>query len=282
MASPSNESSSLVPCHKASSHDRENKLEKLVRLNDLKFDVYYLELTLEPLADALAEFEHRYNRGLGNRCVVLDRINAQIAELYAKAYPLNEVHQKRYRQAKFDADSSTRTAEQYEKEASSDFDDVCAAAGNRNSSQASMATLKEVYHKVAKAIHPDLAKNEADRQVRERLMSAANTAYAQKNLEKLNEIWRHWEAKHQTRLDVNISAEEMDKAIEALEAQLQALQQQLEGLQQSDTYKLMQREKVLKKEGRDLLAETIKILDRKIVAQSVHLEALRRELALQQ
>jgi TPR repeat protein len=53
---------------------------------------------------------------------------------------------------------------------------------------ASAPGLRNVYRKVAKCVHPDLAINEADRLRRERVMKDANAAYQKRNLGTLRKI----------------------------------------------------------------------------------------------
>ena len=52
--------------------------------------------------------------------------------------------------------------------------------------------LKKLYREVAKKIHPDLATDEDERQRRQNLMSKANIAYENGNIEKLKSILQEW------------------------------------------------------------------------------------------
>ena len=98
----------------------------------------------------------------------LDRLEAEIARLLAD----------RLGSAAGDADAARARAEAAEARAAESAAAAEAAEGAPGAAPAPTADLKTLYRQLAKAIHPDLATDDAERVRRTHLMAAASEAYA--------------------------------------------------------------------------------------------------------
>ena len=103
-------------------------------------------------------FEAEYFRIVGIRYAELDRIKAEILAFQARRDPKDDEARKRAEHARFRAEESAREARGFlEKERPTKF--------------SPSESLKSLYRRVAKSIHPDLATDEAERARRQRLMA---------------------------------------------------------------------------------------------------------------
>jgi DnaJ-domain-containing protein 1 len=67
--------------------------------------------------------------------------------------------------------------------------------------------IKQVYRQVAKLIHPDLTTDPQQKIVRQKLMTEANQAYEDGNIDRLREILRSWESRPEAVEGEGIGAE---------------------------------------------------------------------------
>jgi uncharacterized coiled-coil DUF342 family protein len=113
-----------------------------------------LELQLLNLRLELGEFENLYHKKVGPLYAELDEVEAQIAELQAKREQLDSKAAEAASTARSKAEESRRVV-----------DAVLTLPPPITRSQ----TLKDLYRIVAKRLHPDLARDETDRVIREHL-----------------------------------------------------------------------------------------------------------------
>ncbi|MEI6206537.1 MAG: hypothetical protein WCP20_07135 [Desulfuromonadales bacterium] len=132
----------------------------------------------------------------------------------------------------------------------------------------SPVSIKSLYRGVAKAVHPDLASDEEDRQRRQELMSLANEAYQSGNRQALADMLSEWEQQapaYSSELDIAMELVRVIRQIAAVEQNIHAIIRQTEELKQTDIYRFRQRVNESQADGIDLLAEMAAKVDRDIV-----------------
>lgn len=251
----------------AESHSKkspeERELEKKQReLEALQEQLAQAELDLATLDVELRDFERRYLGIVGVKYAELDEIEAIIAEQLAAQAPQDRSAHELAQEARTKAEESARTA------------------GDPRSSEIQKRPpspeLKRVYREVAKAAHPDLADDEADRNRREDLMARANRAYKEGSLYELQEIFE--EAAHSPESikgkDPASRLVRVIRQISLVEKRLGNIREEIAALVRSDLHKL--RETVLEANGesRDLLQEMASHLDEEIASARERLASL--------
>jgi hypothetical protein len=143
----------------------ENRFEsRYAEFEALSKDLAERELELATLENRLSEFEKRYARTVGVLFAELDELEKEIAKELFRLNPTEE-----YRQG----------FQRAEKKAKSSHDavDPERLAQNEKKPFAPSDELKNLFRRVAKMIHPDLATDERERAHRTSLMARANEAY---------------------------------------------------------------------------------------------------------
>ena len=137
-------------------------------------------------------------------------------------------------------------------------------------------SLKELFRKTAKAVHPDLATDDEDRARRERLMAEANEAYAAGDAEKLQAILDEWEngpdAVHGSGVGADLIR--MLRQIGQIEERVEAIKAEMAALRASDLAQRKAEVETAAIEGRDLLAEIAAQVQEQIEQEKTRLAAL--------
>jgi hypothetical protein len=115
--------------------------------------------------------------------------------------------------------------------------------------------LKKLYHQLARRYHPDHAIDEADRKYRTKLMAQINAAYADKDLASLKTLADHPEKVNVEEPLAVLQLRQLQQKSRMLRQQIFDLKQQQQSLLHCDLMKLKVEEKLLKRQGRDLLKE---------------------------
>ena len=155
--------SSLVPSAIKSPEQRELE-EKRRLLDGLESDFATRQLEYSTLAGEIGAFRNHYYLRVGSLYARLDAIRVEICEIQARAKPHDT--------------AAHIEAEQARQQAQETFDEVNSAVEDEPVAFQPPASLKQIYRQAAKLIHPDRARNEEDRQLRDRLMAQINAAYA--------------------------------------------------------------------------------------------------------
>lgn len=138
--------------------------------------------------------------------------------------------------------------------------------------------IRDLYRKVAKAIHPDLAGEEAERKRRQKLMAEANRAYAEEDRVTLEAILEEWEADPEAAVAVGTAGELalVTRRIARVVERIRAVEVEIARLRDTELYRLIQRVEEAKRRGRDFIAEMAAKLDADILAACRMLNALGR------
>jgi hypothetical protein len=138
--------------------------------------------------------------------------------------------------------------------------------------------LKRVFRDIAKAIHPDRARDESARFRRHSLMAEANRAYAERDEDRLRLILGAWERSPDAVVDDHPDAERQrhERRIAQLDERLIAIATEFADLERSAIGRLRQKVDDARAQGWDLVAEIVSEVRRDISRAAARLAALRR------
>ena len=215
----------------------------------------------------LADFQMRYLRLVATRMADLDNIEAEIYAILAGRDQAPEAQRA--------ADDAARRAHE-SAEALGDDAETLRRSADEPVREASPG-LRALYRTAAKAVHPDLACDDDDRKLRERVMAEVNGAYEAGDAERLQAILDEWQARPEAVSGDGPGAAlvRVVRAIAAVEARLAAIEREAEDLRASDAHALYMQATEAREGGRDLLREMADELDRRIASAHERLQKLR-------
>jgi len=222
---------------------------KYQKLSGLKVDLVLREQVYTALKSEIRKFEQVYEEVLGAHMEVLEDLEWQLRGFLGEG----EVERKT---ESLEQESLFTHIQQ-----STDLldDDIQPDSSN--------LTLKSLYRGVAKAVHPDLAANEAERKRRQELMALANEAYQSGNRQLLADMLSEWEETpaYSSELDIALELVRVIRQIAAVEQNIQAMIRQTNELKQTriHAFKLRVDESLM--DGVDLLAEMAAKVDIDII-----------------
>jgi hypothetical protein len=137
--------------------------------------------------------------------------------------------------------------------------------------------VRRLFRDVAKAIHPDLARDESTRDRRHTLMAEANRAYALGDEDRLRWVLQAWERSPEAVQDSDPDATRLRLArrIEQIEEALNACALDLAALKETALWQLKAMVDEAAGRGKDLVADTVRRLKRDIMAARNRLDAMR-------
>ena len=218
--------------------------KKQAELRRLETRLGQRELDLETLRAELHVFEARYLREVGSLYWKLDEIEAQIAEKLAIMHPEKVEVQKRAAEARARAQETAEAVGKARKE-------------KHETEFKPSDELKKLYRKLAKRIHPDLANDEKERERRHEMMAAANRAYEDGDIDRLQKILSEWETSPESVIGEDLASqlERVNRKIEIIRARLDAIRIEIVEHSQSDLYKLKSKVEKADAVGKDILSE---------------------------
>lgn len=136
---------------------------------------------------------------------------------------------------------------------------------------------RKLFRDVAKAVHPDLARDGLARDRRHALMIEANRAYALGDEERLRWILQAWERSPEAVQGTDPGAAKLRlvRRIAQIEEQLRAHAEHLAALQDSSLWKLKAMVDEAAAQGRDLVGDMVGRLKRDIMVARNRLDAVR-------
>jgi hypothetical protein len=242
--------------------EEELRLKKQ-ELQELENQLIELELQLHSLRGELAAFESLYLKTVGIRYAELDEIEAQIADLLARSEPANPGAQEFAREARARADESRAGASGSAVKATTRFSPP--------------PSLKTLYRKVARKIHPDLAADEADRTRRQKLMAEANHAYENGDEAKLRAILEENESSPDAVLGEGAGFDlvRVIRKIAQVKRRLTEIQAEMDQIKVSELFELKKKVDEGTKQGRDVLSEMASAVHRQISERQAELRKTR-------
>jgi hypothetical protein len=137
--------------------------------------------------------------------------------------------------------------------------------------------VRKLFRDVAKAIHPDLTRDEVARDRRHSLMVEANRAYALGDEEQLRAILQKWERSPEAVEgdDVEAMRLRLVRRIAQIEEQLDMLAGAMAAVQDTSLWKLKAMVDEEAAKGNDLIKDMVRRLERDILVATNRLDALR-------
>lgn len=137
--------------------------------------------------------------------------------------------------------------------------------------------IRKLFRDVAKAVHPDLADDDAARDRRHALMIEANRAYALGDEEQLRAILSAWERSPDAVIGTDPEAMRLRllRRIDQIEEELSALSIDLSTMTESSLWKLKAMVDDEAAKGNDLIKDMVRRLNRDILVATNRLDALR-------
>lgn len=242
--------------------EEEELRAKTQELQGLECRLIELELQLVGLRGELSTFETLYLKKVGILYAELDEIEAQITELLARRDPGNLKAQGAAKAARARAEGSRiGTTERAAKEP------TCFAPS---------PSLKSLYRKVARRIHPDLAGSEVDRAKRQNLMAQANRAYESGDEAKLRAILEEYESSPEAVFGEGPGVElvRVIRKIAQVKRRLAEIDSELERVAASDLFELNRQVGEGAKHGRDALGEMASAVKTRIALRKTELKKM--------
>lgn len=136
--------------------------------------------------------------------------------------------------------------------------------------------VRRLFRDVAKAIHPDLARDADARDRRHRLMVEANRAYALGDEERLRLILQAWERSPEAvqGSDAEAARLRLVRRIAQIEEELEVYAGELAELQESPLWKLKAMVDDASSRGKDLVGDMVKRLKRDVLVSQNRLDAM--------
>jgi len=252
------------PFHNRLKTPEEVELERKQReLKRYQLEMGDWERMFSGLRAEIRAFEHIYEDTLGGRITVLEELEWQLNGILGveQASPRTEPL------------ADTQTFDHFHH--TTDLLDE----EEENPSDTSSMNIKTLYRGVAKAVHPDLASDEADRRRRQELMAIANHAYETGDRKSLVEMFLDWEAGTGAVSGKDVASElvRVIRQIARAQQNIHDVILKIDELKQTDIYCFKLRVDEAREEGIDLLAEMVAKADEDTAALRKRLSLLRGE-----
>jgi hypothetical protein len=228
--------------------------KKRKELEKLEAELVQRELDLSTMTAELRALDLLYMRKVGIRLTQLDLLDARIAEFLARLNPEDRAAEKRAKEARQHADETRAEAR------------TAQAAPEENTQFKPSESLRALYREAAKNIHPDLACDESDRELRTRWMVEINNAFQGGNEDRLRSLLEQWMNSPESvqGSGTNADLERTIRKIARAQERLKAIQSDMERLKHSFAYSLKMRMRAARKDGRDLLDDMAKKIEKQI------------------
>ena len=142
------------------------------------------------------------------------------------------------------------------------------------------ADLKSLFREAAKRLHPDFAKDDADRQLRTRLMAQVNDAYSQGDAEALQRILDEFGNSPESVQGEGVGAElvRIIRQIHQARKNIAAIENELSSLRASEIAQLKDDAETAQQQGRNLFDELIADVRERIATVKKRHETLSAEV----
>ncbi len=242
--------------------NQETEFEKLSK------ELVERELELATLENQLSAFEKRYARTVGILFAELDFLESEIARELFRLHP-DEKYKKGFHSAEKKARDSQGAVNEKTKQ---------------EEKQAYIPTeeIRNLYRKVAKTFHPDLAVNEVERAFRTDLMARANAAYKIGDKQALEQILYEWEHRDENSFVQEEELREsvqLERKIAQIKLRLKEIETRILELKKTDLYQLLLKVEQADQERRDLLGDMARDLQRQILEAKKLLDSLKQQEA---
>lgn len=222
--------------------------KKRKELAELENELAEAELAYATLAHELDYFERHYNARIGKLLAELDELTAQIAEAIAVLSPHD--------------DNIQGEAEDAREQAKKTYNETHAFSENRGDEKKTEKFIptegvKKLFREITKKIHPDLAKDEDDRENRNHYMKQANEAYRDGNIERLMEILKEWEKNPKIKPEDYFESEleRLKFLIAQIKQRIVEIENNIKLLKESEIGQLKAKSDLAEENGEDMLSQ---------------------------
>jgi hypothetical protein len=238
--------------------------KRLKQLEKLEVRLTQRELDLATMRAELRAIDLLYIRRVGARLTQLQLIEARIAEILGRLNPEDEDKEERAREAREHAEETRQKTKRAE------------AASEDSTTFKPSEELRALYREAAKNIHPDLATNDADREIRNQWMAEINAAYQAGDEERLAALLKKWRSSPEAVQGNGLSAllERTMRKIARIKDRLKAIKAEMDHLKDTFAFSLRRQMQAAEKEGRDLLDEMAAKIEKQIQRKQRMLESL--------
>jgi hypothetical protein len=243
----------------------------LLELADLQEQVITAEMELEGLEHELHAFEGYYLGRVQHLHALLDALEVESLEVWLAHVRATQPG---------DAEASEELLQEAQARARESADCIPPDPPERFERCEPTEDATRLYREIARRIHPDLARDEVQAQVRHSFMCELNVAYRAGDVERMQAVSDTWES------SAVAPDEDIEEAVARLRRQLARahgrigeLREKLEELRGSELHELYQRTCEAGVHGRDLVEEIVEDLERQIEEARADLARLREEVA---
>lgn len=236
--------------------EQEELEAKRKQLDEFEAEYATRQMEYSTLASEIGAFRNRYYLRVGVLYAQLDTLRAEInARIFSNAP---------------DDVEAKRAAEDAQQQAEETAREVNSAAEEEPVSFQPSADLKQLYRQAAKLIHPDRAKDDQDRQLRDRLMAEVNAAYAVGDADAIHKIIERYRDQLDAPDvdDIGVQLIRLIRNIARTRNQIASLKQSTAELQSSTWFKLKNEVEQGEANGGDPLGE---------LAEKIHAEILQEQ-----
>lgn len=248
--------------HRARDPDLRNLEEEIAERKERLAD---LELELSDTRISLRQFEGEYDRRIGP-------LERRVKELQLD---LEDARRKAERRAQWgDREIPVDVVEQFRKTWQRSSTPVDAPPPKPPEPQVS-GDIKQLFRRLAKRYHPDLATDALEKRRREKIMADINRAYAAKDFNALEAIFNRGEAPEMAEQKAPVEVVvDLQQELRRLDAVIARMEAELQELILSPIVQLMLDMTMARRKGRDLLAEISRDLQQTIASLETEIAAL--------
>jgi hypothetical protein len=248
--------------HRIGTPDQQELERKQREFHVLERRLARLEHDLEDLREEIREFEQLYTDKMADRISELDQLKAELSRIRRQTAMVGE------EEGSAAGEGDEPRGERRSDGCDGETETVIPRVKPTPIDPGQGESLRDVYRRVAKAIHPDLAENDENRRLRQKLMAEANRAYAEEDRVTLQAIMEEWEAGPEMAVVVGTAGQLalVNRRIERVVERIRAVEREAAKLRNSDIYHLVQRVQEARWRGRDIIAEMAAKLDAEILA----------------
>ena len=224
------------------------------------------ELELATLENELSVFERRYARTVGILFAELDILEREIARELLRLHP-DEKYQENFHKAERKSHDSQEAVNEKTRQ-------------EEKPSYVPTEEIKNLFRKVAKIIHPDLAVTENERAFRTDLMARANAAYKTGDKQALEQIlheWEHRDEKYLSQAEQSKEFDQLKQKISQIKRRIMEIEARIGELKKSDLYQLLLKVKQAELDGHDLLRDMAIDLQNQIHEAKKLLDGLKQQ-----
>ncbi|MBN2146537.1 MAG: hypothetical protein JW726_04075 [Anaerolineales bacterium] len=252
---------------RSTTHEEQEVAYQRKRLAALEGELAQRELELATQQGELKAIELLYLRKVGSLLMQLDVLDAKINELLARFNPEDTAAAEKAQQARRHAEETRQEVGQAQ------------AMPEERTHFTPSDQIKNLYREAAKAMHPDLATNDAEQALRTQWMVAVNAAYQAGDDEKLRSLLEEWLNSPEAVQGEDICAEleRLTRKVVQVEKRIHAIKVEIRRLKSTFAWDLRQRIQSAQALGKDLLEEMAAKTQRQINKKQSLLEELMKK-----